>query len=152
MKHLIARFGLPALAIALLLLAGLPGGALPLSAAPLAAVTGTPTEPPTPTSTVVASATPTPIAEPTVTPTPRPRPPSDSDVADPAITKSASVAEARVGDEVTFTLSVTNKGDATAQLLNDVAERWIREDPAQWMWFHKRWNLSAPRPGRIRKY
>jgi uncharacterized repeat protein (TIGR01451 family)/LPXTG-motif cell wall-anchored protein len=116
MKQLIARFGLPALAIALLLLAGLPGGALPLSAAPLAAVTGTPTEPPTPTSTVVASATPTPIVEPTVTPTntPRPRPPSDSDVADPAITKSASVAEARVGDEVTFTLTVTNKGDATA--------------------------------------
>jgi Kdo2-lipid IVA lauroyltransferase/acyltransferase len=28
---------------------------------------------------------------------------------------------------------------ATAQLLNDVVERWVREDPAQWMWFHKRW-------------
>ena len=40
---------------------------------------------------------------------------------------------------------------ATAQLLNDVVERWVREDPAQWMWFHKRWNLSVPwqrrRPG-----
>jgi KDO2-lipid IV(A) lauroyltransferase len=33
---------------------------------------------------------------------------------------------------------------ATAQLLNDVVERWVREDPAQWMWFHKRWNLSVP--------
>ena len=33
---------------------------------------------------------------------------------------------------------------ATAQLLNDVVERWVREDPGQWMWFHKRWKLSAP--------
>jgi uncharacterized repeat protein (TIGR01451 family)/LPXTG-motif cell wall-anchored protein len=116
MKQLIARFGPPALAIALLLVAGLSGGALPISAAPLAAVTGTPTEPATPTSTAVASATPTSNVAPTSTPTntPRPKPPSDSDVADPAITKSASVAEARVGDEVTFILSVTNKGDATA--------------------------------------
>jgi KDO2-lipid IV(A) lauroyltransferase len=31
---------------------------------------------------------------------------------------------------------------ATAQLLNDVVERWVREDPGQWMWFHKRWGLS----------
>ncbi len=28
---------------------------------------------------------------------------------------------------------------ATAQLLNDVVERWVREHPGQWMWFHKRW-------------
>lgn len=28
---------------------------------------------------------------------------------------------------------------ATAQALNDIVERWVREDPAQWMWFHKRW-------------
>ncbi|MDN2566797.1 lipid A biosynthesis lauroyl acyltransferase [Aquibium sp. A9E412] len=27
----------------------------------------------------------------------------------------------------------------TAQLLTDVVERWVREDPGQWMWFHKRW-------------
>ena len=30
---------------------------------------------------------------------------------------------------------------ATAQLLNDVVERWVREYPGQWMWFHKRWQL-----------
>ncbi|HEV7416365.1 MAG TPA: lipid A biosynthesis lauroyl acyltransferase, partial [Tianweitania sediminis] len=28
---------------------------------------------------------------------------------------------------------------ATTQLLNDIAEGWVREDPGQWMWFHKRW-------------
>ena len=21
-------------------------------------------------------------------------------------------------------------------------ERWVREDPGQWMWFHKRWKLD----------
>ena len=34
--------------------------------------------------------------------------------------------------------------NATAQLLNDVVERWVREDPGQWMWFHKRWKLTPP--------
>ncbi|TIL58019.1 MAG: lipid A biosynthesis lauroyl acyltransferase [Mesorhizobium sp.] len=33
----------------------------------------------------------------------------------------------------------------TTQLLNDVVERWVREDPGQWMWFHKRWEISGPR-------
>lgn len=32
---------------------------------------------------------------------------------------------------------------ATTQMLNDIVERWIREDPAQWMWFHKRWRLTG---------
>ncbi|MFC5583606.1 lipid A biosynthesis lauroyl acyltransferase [Nitratireductor kimnyeongensis] len=31
--------------------------------------------------------------------------------------------------------------EASAQLLNDVVERWVREDPGQWMWFHKRWEM-----------
>ena len=35
--------------------------------------------------------------------------------------------------------------NATAQLLNDTVERWVREDPGQWMWFHKRWELSGRR-------
>jgi len=30
---------------------------------------------------------------------------------------------------------------ASAQLLNDTVERWVREDPGQWMWFHKRWAM-----------
>ena len=39
---------------------------------------------------------------------------------------------------------------ATAQLLNDVVERWVREDPGQWMWFHKRWGLSKGKRRRKR--
>jgi KDO2-lipid IV(A) lauroyltransferase len=31
----------------------------------------------------------------------------------------------------------------SAQLLNDTVEAWVREDPGQWMWFHKRWKMSA---------
>lgn len=27
----------------------------------------------------------------------------------------------------------------TAQMFNDIVEGWIREDPGQWMWFHRRW-------------
>ncbi|MEW6629399.1 MAG: lipid A biosynthesis lauroyl acyltransferase [Pseudomonadota bacterium] len=34
---------------------------------------------------------------------------------------------------------------ATTQLLADVVERWVREDPGQWMWFHKRWDLGGQR-------
>jgi KDO2-lipid IV(A) lauroyltransferase len=40
---------------------------------------------------------------------------------------------------------------ATAQLLNDVVERWVREDPGQWMWFHKRWGLMKRERRRRRK-
>ena len=39
---------------------------------------------------------------------------------------------------------------ATAQMLNDVVERWVREDPGQWMWFHKRWKLDAAAQGPVR--
>ena len=31
---------------------------------------------------------------------------------------------------------------AATQQLADTVERWVREDPAQWMWFHKRWAIS----------
>ncbi len=34
---------------------------------------------------------------------------------------------------------------ATTQIITDVVERWVREDPGQWMWFHKRWQLSGRR-------
>lgn len=31
---------------------------------------------------------------------------------------------------------------ATAQLLNDKVESWVREYPDQWQWFHDRWNIK----------
>jgi len=37
---------------------------------------------------------------------------------------------------------------ATAQLFTVVVERWVRENPGQWMWFHKRWKLTPPRARR----
>ncbi len=33
--------------------------------------------------------------------------------------------------------------DGTCQMLNDVVESWVREHPAQWMWFHDRWQSRA---------
>jgi len=42
--------------------------------------------------------------------------------------------------------------NATTQLLNDIVEGWVRDDPGQWMWFHKRWKIkkrkkkAAPKP------
>lgn len=123
MKQWITRSGLAAFVIALLLLSGLPGGVMRTNAAPPAAVTGTPTEPATPTFTAVpppptatSTTIPTDTPPPTATSTPKP-PPTEQSVADPAISKSASVAEARVGDEITFTIVVTNRGNRAA---NDV--------------------------------
>tara|TARA_R110002020_G_scaffold200364_4_gene402581 strand:- start:1612 stop:2538 length:927 start_codon:yes stop_codon:yes gene_type:complete len=31
---------------------------------------------------------------------------------------------------------------ATAQLLNDKVEAWVREYPGQWQWFHDRWEIK----------
>jgi KDO2-lipid IV(A) lauroyltransferase len=31
--------------------------------------------------------------------------------------------------------------DATSQLLNDTIERWVREHPGQWLWYHDRWQV-----------
>lgn len=33
--------------------------------------------------------------------------------------------------------------DASCQVFNDVIERWVREYPDQWMWFHRRWKTKA---------
>lgn len=113
MKHLIARFGLPVFVVALMLLAGIQGGARQTSAAPLLAVTGTPTEPPTRTPSPRPTATATPGTQPTNTPKPTSKP--SKKVADPSIAKSASPGQARIGDGVTFTITVTNEGNETAK-------------------------------------
>lgn len=34
---------------------------------------------------------------------------------------------------------------AMTQQLNDIVEDWVREDPGQWMWFHKRWKIRPPK-------
>jgi KDO2-lipid IV(A) lauroyltransferase len=31
---------------------------------------------------------------------------------------------------------------ATAQLLNDKVESWVREYPEQWLWYHDRWHIK----------
>ncbi len=38
--------------------------------------------------------------------------------------------------------------EASTQRLNDVVETWVRENPAQWMWFHKRWMVSGRKRSR----
>jgi KDO2-lipid IV(A) lauroyltransferase len=37
---------------------------------------------------------------------------------------------------------------ASTQLLNHIVEGWVRENPGQWMWFHKRWTLSGKKRSR----
>lgn len=32
---------------------------------------------------------------------------------------------------------------ATAQMLNDKVESWVREYPGQWLWYHDRWNIKG---------
>ncbi len=35
---------------------------------------------------------------------------------------------------------------ATAQMLNDKVESWVREHPGQWLWYHDRWNVKHQIP------
>jgi len=52
----------------------------------------------------------------------------------------------RLEIEEKLDLPRTEKGaldvTATSQLLNDTVERWVRDYPGQWMWFHKRWRID----------
>jgi KDO2-lipid IV(A) lauroyltransferase len=34
------------------------------------------------------------------------------------------------------------------QKLNDIVEAWVREEPGQWLWIHRRWRPEAMPPGR----
>ncbi|ODT08440.1 MAG: lipid A biosynthesis lauroyl acyltransferase [Mesorhizobium sp. SCN 65-20] len=58
-----------------------------------------------------------------------------------------------VEDKLTLPRNENGSVDVQAltQMLNDTVERWIREDPGQWMWFHKRWTLSGGRRRKVNK-
>ena len=30
--------------------------------------------------------------------------------------------------------------------VNDVLERWITDEPGSWLWLHRRWPKTQPRP------
>jgi uncharacterized repeat protein (TIGR01451 family) len=116
-------FWIPAVVIlALLLLLGSLEAAAAPSAAPALGITVTPTF--TPTSTSTPTFTPTPTSTPTVTPTPDGTRPSHGPC-DPVITKRAEPAEVRPGDEVVFTIEVTNRGQRGAintYVIDDIPE------------------------------
>src|SRR5262245_15014832 len=117
-KHLLLMFALLVSGMALLLLAWGPGGAPSAYARPLAALTPT-AEPPTRTPTPrPPTLPPRPTVPPTSTPgpitTPQPTREPRTERADPAVTKSVSPSEARIGDIVDFTITVTNHGGETA--------------------------------------
>jgi uncharacterized repeat protein (TIGR01451 family) len=124
-KRSIAQGTLLAVGVALLLLALAPGFASTAYAFPLAALTPT-AEPPTrtplggtpsptlPSRPTVQPSTPTPtIDNNPASPTPR-TPEPETERADPAVTKAVSPSEARIGDIVDFTITVTNHGGETA--------------------------------------
>src|SRR6266536_2867248 len=114
MKQMITRFVLLTIGIVLLVMIGLPE-TRPTTAAPLLVVTGTPQEPPTrEPPTEAPPSTSVPPSQPT-------EKPSRHKVGDPAVTKSVNPTEARIGDEVVFTLDVTDRGekDATDVVVRD---------------------------------
>jgi len=49
----------------------------------------------------------------------------------------------RIAAEGPFALPHTEEGKvdvaATTQMITSVVERWVREYPEQWLWFHRRW-------------
>ncbi len=55
-------------------------------------------------------------------------------------------------DEIKFPSSENGEIDiqASAQLLNDVVERWVRETPEQWMWLHRRWEMPQVKRPAVR--
>ena len=46
-----------------------------------------------------------------------------------------------IGEKLALPRAPTGRVDVpgTTQLLNDTVEAWVRANPGQWMWFHKRW-------------
>jgi uncharacterized repeat protein (TIGR01451 family) len=121
-KLLFVSIGMTALALALARYTSPAAYAISLAALTPTAEPSTrtpqrPTATPQPKAPATATLPPRPTVVPTEPPpinTPKPRPPGRDSRADPAVTKAASVSEARIGDIVDFTLTVTNHGSETA--------------------------------------
>jgi len=62
--------------------------------------------------------------------------------------RSIRLPDGRFRLEIEPSIELPRKADgaldvtATAQLLNDKVESWVREYPGQWQWFHDRWNIK----------
>jgi uncharacterized repeat protein (TIGR01451 family) len=118
MKYGLPKYVLLAIGAILLMMAGASVGTTGTAAAPLMAITDTaepPTRTPTPRPTNTSGPTNTPRPTNTPGPTATRAPSSKPDLADPAITKESSVSDAKIGDEITFTIRVTNNGPGTAE-------------------------------------
>src|SRR5215212_5676058 len=114
MTNSLPKYILLTIGAILLMIAGASVGSTGTAAAPLMALTDT-AEPATRTPTSVPVLTNTPGPTNTPRPTATKEPSSKPDLADPAITKSSSVSEAKIGDEITFSIRVTNNGPGTAE-------------------------------------
>jgi len=114
MTNSLPKYVLLTIGAILLMIAGASVGPTGTAAAPLMALTDT-AEPATRTPTSVPVLTNTPGPTNTPRPTATREPSSKPDLADPAITKESSVSEAKIGDEITFTIRVTNNGPGTAE-------------------------------------
>lgn len=62
--------------------------------------------------------------------------------------RSIRLPDGRHRLEVEPAITIPRKSDgsvdinATAQVLNDKVESWVREYPGQWQWFHDRWEIK----------
>lgn len=100
----------------------LSGGAPRVYAAPPLALTATaepPTATPVPSPSPTAPVAPSPTSPTSPTSTPTASAPNETPrperMADPAVSKEANRSEAALGDEISFTITVTNEGNDTAQ-------------------------------------
>lgn len=109
------KYVLLTIGVVLLMLASASVGTTGTAAAPLMAITDT-AEPATRTATPAPTNTNTPVG-PTKTPGPTAtkEPSAKPELADPAITKESNVSNAKIGDQITFTIRVTNNGPGTAK-------------------------------------
>ncbi|MEO7912959.1 MAG: DUF11 domain-containing protein [Roseiflexaceae bacterium] len=111
MTSSLPKYALLTIGAVLLMIAGASVGTTGTAAAPLMALTDT-AEPATRTPTSGPTDTPRPTNTPGPTATKEPS--SKPALADPVITKESSVSDARIGDQITFTIRVTNNGPNTA--------------------------------------